>query len=173
VPNFQPPAQANPAAGAPQIPIVIGVLDTQAILNTSGAGKSLNASWTAAVKLMNDDMGKKEDALRVQAQQLEVARSGNPPMAPADYAAKRKALEQQDVQYQQVYAKNKQALDAKLDKARESITAAARKAMQDVAKARGLTLILDRSAVPYSPQPWNITEDVMTRLNKTLPNVKF
>ncbi len=45
--------------------------------------------------------------------------------------------------------------------------------MQDVAKQRGLTLILDRAAVPYSPQPWNITDDVMTRLNKALPTVKL
>jgi len=172
VPDFQPPA-ANPAAGVPQIPVVIGVLDTQAILNASGAGKSLNGQWTAALKQINDDMAKKEDALRAQAQQLEVARSGNPPMAPADYAAKRKALEQLDTQYQAAYGKNKQVLDGRLDKARDAITVAARKAMQDVAKARGLTLILDRSAVPYSPQPWNITEDVMTRLNKALPGVKF
>jgi Skp family chaperone for outer membrane proteins len=45
--------------------------------------------------------------------------------------------------------------------------------MQEVAKARGLTLILDRAAVPYSPQPWNITDEVMARLNKALPSVKL
>jgi Skp family chaperone for outer membrane proteins len=177
VPTFQTaPAQQAPAggaAGAQQIPIIVGVLDTQAILNTSSAGKSLNAQWTAQVKAITDAMAKKEDGLRAQAQQLEVARSGNPPMAPADYAAKRKAIEQQDVQYQQDFAKQKQALDGKLDKARETIANAARKAMADVAKARGLTLILDRSAVPYSPQPWNVTDEVMARLNKALPSVKL
>jgi Skp family chaperone for outer membrane proteins len=164
-----PAGTVNPA----QIPIVVGVLDTQAILNTSSAGKSLNAQWTAQVKAMNDDMAKKEDGLRAQAQQLEAARSGNPPITAADFATRRKALEQQDVKYQQDFAAKKQALDAKLNKARDNIANAARKAMQDVAKARGLTLILDRSAVPYSPQPWNITDEVMTRLNKALPSVKF
>jgi Skp family chaperone for outer membrane proteins len=167
-----PVLPAAPAGGAP-IPIVVGVLDTQAILNASSAGKSLNTQWNAAMKALNDDMAKKEDGLRVQAQQLEAARSGNPPIAPADYAAKRKALEQQDVQFQQAFAKNKAAWDSRLDKARESIAVAARKAMQEVAKARGLTLIFDRAAVPYSPQPWNITDDVMARLNKVLPTVKL
>jgi Skp family chaperone for outer membrane proteins len=166
------PTLPAPAAGAP-IPIVVGVLDTQAILNASSAGKSLNTQWNAAMKALNDDMAKKEDGLRAQAQQLETARSGNPPIAPADYAAKRKALEQQDVQFQQAFAKNKAAWDSRLDKARESIAVAARKAMQEVAKARGLTLIFDRAAVPYSPQPWNITDDVMARLNKVLPTVKL
>jgi len=169
----QAPAQPAQPVAANQIPVIVGVLDTQAILNVSSAGKALNTQWTAAIKALTDDMAKKEDALRVQAQQLETARSGNPPMTPADYAAKRKALEQQDVQYQQAFAKNKQTWDTRLDKARESIATAARKAMQDVAKQRGLTLILDRAAVPYSPQPWNITDEVMARLNKALPSVKL
>ena len=172
VPTFQTqPAQGQ--GGAAAIPVVIGILDTQAVLNASGAGKSLNNQWNAALKALNEDMAKKEDKLRVQAQQLEAARAGNPPMAPADYQNKRKALEAQDVQYQQAYAKSKQSLEGRLNKARDAITNAARKAMQDVAKAHGLTLILDRSAVPYSPQPWNITDEVMQRLNKALPNVKL
>jgi Skp family chaperone for outer membrane proteins len=94
-------------------------------------------------------------------------------MAPADYAAQRKKIEAADIQYQKDFAAKKQALDGKLDKARETIANAARKAMADVAKARGLTLILDRSAVPYSPQPWNVTDEVMARLNKALPSVKL
>jgi Skp family chaperone for outer membrane proteins len=170
------PAQpAAPAGGVPanQIPVVVGVLDTQAILNTSSAGKSLNTQWNAAMKALNDDMQKKEDALRAQAQQLETARAANPPISQADYVAKRKAIEQQDQQYQQAFTKNKQAWDGRLDKARDSIATAARKAMQDIAKQRGLTLILDRAAVPYSPQPWNITDEVMARLNKALPSVKL
>jgi Skp family chaperone for outer membrane proteins len=173
------PAQpAAPAQGgavqANQIPIVVGVLDTQAILNVSAAGKSLNTQWNAALKALNDDMAKKEDGLRAQAQQLEAGRAANPPtVSVAEYAAKRKALEQQDLQFQQAAAKNKQAWDARLNKARDSIAVAARKAMQDVAKQRGLTLILDRAAVPYSPSPWNITDEVMTRLNKALPSVKL
>ena len=168
------PAQPTaPAGGVPanQIPVIVGVLDTQAILNTSSAGKALNTQWNAAMKALNDDMKKKEDGLRAQAQQLEAARGNNPPSA--DYLAKRKALEQQDVQYQQAFAKNKQAWDGRLDKARDSIATAARKAMQDVAKQRGLTLVLDRAAVPYSPQPWNITDEVLARLNKALPSVKL
>jgi Skp family chaperone for outer membrane proteins len=165
-------APAQPAA-TNQIPIVVGVLDTQAILNLSSAGKSLNTQWDAAMKTLDNDLDKKENALRAQAQQLETARNGNPPITPADYAAKRKALEQQDLQYRQALAKNKQSWDARLNKARDVIANAARKAMQDVAKQRGLTLILDRAAVPYSPQPWNVTDEVMARLNKALPSVKL
>jgi Skp family chaperone for outer membrane proteins len=173
----QTTAPAQPAAAgavpANQIPVVVGVLDTQAILNTSAAGKALNTQWNAAMKALNDDMAKKDDGLRAQVQQLETARGGNPPISQADYLAKRKALEQQAAQFQQAFAKNRQAWDARLNKARDSIATAARKAMQDIAKQRGLTLILDRAAVPYSPSPWNITDEVLTRLNKALPSVKL
>lgn len=175
VPTFQvapggQPAQAAPAA---QGAIAFGVMDTQQVLNESNVGKSLNAQWDANVKALNDDMDKKESALRAQAQQLETQRSGNPPISQADYQTKRRALEAQDAQYQQAYDKGKQLLNDRLDKARNTVTTAARKAMQEAAKARGLTVVFDRSAVPYSPEPWNITEDVIQRLNKILPNIKL
>lgn len=182
VPTFQtqPVAPAQPTQPQPSgsasgaaIPVVVGILDTATVLNQSSAGKSLNAQWDAAVKALNADMDKKEGALRAQAQQLEMQRSGNPPMAPADYDAKRKAIEAQDAQYQQAYNSGRQALEAQRQKATETVANAARKAMQDAAKAHGLTLIIDRSAAPYSPQPWNITEEVMQRLNKILPNIKL
>ena len=169
----QTTTQQPAAVPANQIPVIVGVLDTAAILNNSAAGKSLNTQWNASMKALDDDLTKKETALRTQIQQLEAARSANPPISAAEYNEKRKKIEQQGATIQQSVTKNKQALDARLNKAREAITAAARKAMQDVAKQRGLTLILDRAAVPYSPQPWNITDDVMARLNKALPNVKL
>ena len=54
----QPAPAAQPAGTvAPnQIPIIVGVLDTQAILNASSAGKSLNTQWDAAMKALDDDM---------------------------------------------------------------------------------------------------------------------
>ncbi|WP_395021596.1 OmpH family outer membrane protein [Dongia sp.] len=171
----QPAQPAQPAGQVPanQIPVIVGVLDTQAILNNSNAGKSLNTQWDAAMKALNDDAAKKENTLRAQAQQLEAKRGANPPIAQADYVAQLKALQAKENEYQQAFGKNKQAWDARLNKARDAIAVAARKAMADVAKQRGLTLVLDRAAVPYSPSPWNITDDVMARLNKALPNVKL
>jgi Skp family chaperone for outer membrane proteins len=174
------PAQTAPAQTAPaqpvtpsQIPVVIGILDTQQVLNESAVGKSLSAQWIAAQKALDDDMAKKEGGLRAQAQQLDQQRAANPPISPADYNAKMKALQTQDDQFQRDYEQKKQALQDRRTKALQAVTNAARKAMQDVARQRGMTLIMDRSAVPYSPQPWNITDDVMARLNKALPNVKL
>jgi len=94
-------------------------------------------------------------------------------VTPADYSAKRQAIQQQDQLLQQNYDKSKQALGQRLDKARSTITASARKAVQDVAKQRNLTLVLDRSAAHLFAPQWDITDEVMQRLNKTLPNIKL
>ena len=181
VPTFQTaPAQTTPAAPAAapaavpagQVPILLGLLDSGAILNLSSVGKSLNQQWAAALKALDEDTGKKEDALRAQLQALEQQRVANQ-VTPADYSAKRQAIQQQDQLLQQNYDKSKQALGQRLDKARTTITASARKAVQDVAKQRNLTLVLDRSAAHLFAPQWDITDEVMQRLNKSLPNIKL
>ncbi|HVM82449.1 MAG TPA: OmpH family outer membrane protein [Candidatus Binatia bacterium] len=168
------PAAAVPAAQVPaaQVPILLGLLDSGAILNLSSVGKSLNQQWSASLKALDEDTSKKEDALRAQAQALEQQRVANQ-VTPADYAAKRQAIQQQDQLLQQNYDKGKQALGQRLDKARATIAASARKVVQDVAKQRNLTLVLDRSAAHLFAPQWDITDDVMQRLNKSLPNIKL
>ena len=169
------PTQATPAQQIPanQIPIIIGILDSGRVANTSTAGKSLNDQVNAAVNKLEGDFRKKEQTLQQQMQQLMVARSANPPMAPTDFEAKRKALYDQDQKLQADYDKDKQALGARIDKARSKIGETAQKIMQDVAKARGLTLVIERTAAHAFVPQWDITQDVLTRLNKALPNVKL
>jgi outer membrane protein len=178
VPTFETPAQpAQPApAGVPaagQVPIFLGLLDSQALVNTSSAGKSLNTQLNNSINAIETDYQKKEQGLRDQLRQLEIARAGNPPMAVADYNAKRQALAQQDDLLQQAYDKNKQALGDRVTKAKAQMATTLRKIVQDVAKARKLTLVLDRSAAHLFAPQWDITDDVMQRLNKALPNIKL
>jgi Skp family chaperone for outer membrane proteins len=168
------PAQAAPAQiPANQIPVIIGILDSGRIGNASSAGKALNDQVSAALNKLEGDFRKNEQALQQQMQQLMQARSANPPMAPADFEAKRKALYDQDQKLQQTYDKNKQALGQRVEKARAQIGEAAQKIVTDIAKARGLTLVLERTAAHIFVPQWDITQEVMTRLNKALPTVKL
>jgi len=175
----QPAQPAQPAQGtqqqipANQIPVIVGILDSGRIGNASAAGKSLNDQVNAALNKLEADFRKNEQTLSTQMQQLMQARSANPPMAPADFDAKRKKLIDQDQALQQTYDKNKQALGARVEKARGQIGEAAQKIVVDIAKARGLTLVLERTAAHIFVPQWDITQEVMTRLNKALPNVKL
>ena len=179
VPTFQTPAQPAAPAQAPaavpagQIPVNIGILDSGRVSNTSAAGKSLNEQVNAALNQIEAGFNKKEQALQVQMQQLVAARSANPPLAPADFEAKRKALVAADQQLQQSYDADKKALGARVDKARAKIGEALQKILTDIAQKRGLTLVLERTAAHlYVPQ-WDITQEVMTRLNKVVPSIKL
>jgi Skp family chaperone for outer membrane proteins len=165
------PAQAVPAQN---IPVVIGILDTEAVVLGSSAGKSLTQQANAQLKALQDATQKQEDALIGKLKALDGQRRANPAqMSDADYAAQRQTLAAQDDKLRSDYDNNKTALDQRVDKARQSLLAAATKVIQDIAKARGLTLILSRTSAPLFPEQWNITPDVVARLNKSLPSIKL
>jgi len=156
------PAQAVPAQN---IPVVVGILDTEAVVLGSSAGKSLSQQANALLKQLQDATQKQEDALVVKLKALN-------PQAP-DYAAQRQNLVAADDKLRQDFGTNKDALDQRVDKARQSLLQAATKVIQDIAKQRGLTLILSRTSAPLFPESWNITPDVVARLNKALPSLKL
>jgi Skp family chaperone for outer membrane proteins len=169
----QPALAQSTAAPATQLPIVIGILGTQQLMTASTAGKQLMSQANASLKALSEASEKKEEALRTQAQQLETQRNANPPISQSDYIAKRKQLQAQDDQIREDFAKNKQALQQRVDKAQQTILNSAGKIIQDVMKARGMTIVLNRAAAEFYPPQWDITDEVLQRLNKTLPSVKF
>jgi Skp family chaperone for outer membrane proteins len=157
---------AQPAAAPAQaIPVVVGILDTEAVVLGSSAGKSLTQQANAQLKALQDATQKQEDALIAKLKALN-------PQGP-DYAQQRQALGAQDEQLRNAFGNNKDALDGRVEKARQSLLQAATKVIQDIAKARGLTLILSRSSAPLFPESWNITPEVVARLNKALPSIKL
>ena len=169
----QPAAPAQAAPGQ-NIPIVIGILDTEAVVLGSNAGKSLTSQANAQLKALQDATQKQEDALIAKLKTLDTQRRANPPqISDADYGAQRQALVAADDKLRADFGNNKDALDQRVDKARQSLLQAATKVIQEIAKARGLTLILARTSAPLFPEQWNITPDVVARLNKALPSIKL
>jgi Skp family chaperone for outer membrane proteins len=170
-----PAAPAAPAAAPAQsIPVVVGILDTEAVVLGSSAGKSLTTQANAQLKALQDATQKQEDALIAKVKQLETLRRANPPQVTEEqYGQQRQALVAQDDQLRSNFEKNKEALDQKVEKARQSLLQAATKVIQDIAKQRGLTLIIARNSAPLFPEQWNITPDVVARLNKALPSIKL
>ena len=164
---------APAAAPAPQMQPVVGILDTEAVVLGSSAGKSLTQQANALLKQLQDASQKQEDALIVQAKALDAKRGANPPISQQDYMQGRQQLQAQDDKIRSDFDKNRQALDARVEKARQSLLQAASKVIQDVAKSRGLNLILARTSVTLFPEQWNITNDVVARLNKALPSIKL
>jgi Skp family chaperone for outer membrane proteins len=158
------PAQAAPAP-VQNIPVVVGILDTEAVVLGSTAGKSLTQQANALLKGLQDATQKQEDVLIAK---LKALNSQAP-----DYGQQRQVLAAQDDKLRNDFANNKDALDQRVEKARQNLLQAATKVIQDIARARGLTLILSRTSAPLFPESWNITPDVVARLNKALPSIKL
>jgi Skp family chaperone for outer membrane proteins len=158
------PAQAAPVP-AQSIPVVVGILDTEAVVLGSTAGKSLTQQANALLKGLQDATQKQEDVLIAK---LKALNSQAP-----DYGQQRQVLAAQDDKLRNDFANNKDALDQRVEKARQNLLQAATKVIQDIARARGLTLILSRTSAPLFPESWNITPDVVARLNKALPSIKL
>lgn len=168
--SAMPSGAALAQSSGKDVPLVIGTLDWQAIQTQSKAGKSLMSTLQQRGKAINQDIAKKEQAIRAKREQLEQQRSA---LQPADYEAKRKALEKEfDGLRKEANTKRKD-----LEKARnagfEQILKALDGVIRDVADKRGLTLILHRSAVVLGADAWDITEEVKKALDAKLPAVKI
>jgi Skp family chaperone for outer membrane proteins len=161
-----PAAQSAPAAQT--VPVVVGILDMQTIMQQSKAGQSLEAIKSAKAKAMNADMAQTEQNLRTKRQQLDQARSS---MTPADYEAKRTDLDKQFEAFRKTAIAKRKELAQLYNKGIEQIFKTLETVIDDVAKKRGLTLIINRSFVVMSVPSWDITKDVLKGLDAKLAKV--
>jgi Skp family chaperone for outer membrane proteins len=160
-----PTAQNAPA---PNVPVVVGVLDMQTIMQQSKAGQSLEAIKSAKAKAMNADMAQTEQDLRARRQQLDQARSS---MTPADYEAKRADLDKQFEAFRKTAIGKRKELAQLYNKGIEQIFNTLETVIDDIAKKRGLTLIINRSFVVMSEKSWDITKEVLKGLDAKLAKV--
>ena len=165
-------AAAQTAAPQPtaQYPLVVGVLDVDAVLNGSNAGKSLRQQYDQKVKALQADVAKQEDALRTQLQNLQSQRSS---LQPQDFEAKQIAIRQQADKLRQDAIAKRKAINTSAEKARGALIQSAQKSLQEVAQQKGLTLVIDKSATHLSAPGWDIKNEVLQRLNKAMPTIKM
>ena len=165
------PVNSAVAQAAPNTaPLVVGTVDLQTIVTKSKAGQSLEQALVAKSKAINADIGKTEQGLRAQRQQLDQQRSSLPP---ADYQAKVAQLDKQfDTLRKTASAKRKELALAR-NKGLEQISKALDVVISDIAKKRGLTLVINKSLVVLAAENWDITTEVQKGLDAKLPKVSI
>lgn len=157
-------------AQAQNVPLVVGTLDLQVILKQSKAGQSLEAALVAKSKTINADIGTKEQGLRASRQKLEQARSS---LQPADYEAQRAALDKQFEALRTNASAKRRELEQARNKGLEQISKTLDIVIKDIAKQRGLTLIVNKSLVVLAAEDWDITAEVKKGLDAKLPKVNI
>jgi Skp family chaperone for outer membrane proteins len=172
------PAQSAPKTDAPKAEVpgpgtelkapVIAVIDVQKIMQDSNASKgitksfeSLRDSYQKEISALEDKLRKNEDELRKQQTVL----------SPEALANKRRDFEKQVADVQKTVQNRKRALETSLNEAMAVVHKTMVEVVADISRERGANLVLARQQFVLVDTQLDVTDAVMERVNKKLPQV--
>ncbi|HEY0252638.1 MAG TPA: OmpH family outer membrane protein [Kofleriaceae bacterium] len=147
-PLFTPAAKG--AVPSPRI----GVIDLDNTLSTTPAGKRANEAFEGTRKKKQGELDKQQQDLKAAAADLEKQKTV---LKPEAYEQKRADLEKKFVDLQQVYVKLERDLAGERTKLIQDLLKQAGPKIEQVAKAEGVNLIIDREAVVYADKEVDLT----------------
>jgi outer membrane protein len=134
--------------------VKIGVIDIDNTLSSTPAGKRANDAFEKARKVKQADLDKKQQDLKRAEADLEKQKQV---MKPDAFQAKREDLEKQFVELQQVYVKLEKELAGERTKLIQDLLKQAGPKIEAIAKAEGVSLIVDREAVVWASPDVDLT----------------
>jgi outer membrane protein len=160
--------QQTQAQSQPQL--VVGVVDFSGIMAESKAGKSLKAQADKQADAFEAEYKKQGKAFSDLEQKLEEQRAS---LSREDYQKKVTDLNAQGKKMRDALTAKKQALDAAFSKARDQLKKALLDIVVDIAKKRGMTLVLNKNDTVLSAESFDFSSEALKRLNEKLPSVKM
>lgn len=157
-----------PAAAQDGSTVSIVVIDTQQIYREATSVKGLQEHINKQRTDYQDEIRKKEEALRGAGQELERQRAL---LAAESYAAKRRELEEQVAALQREVQLRKRGLEKLFAEGMNRVRNALVEISQEIAKAREADLVIEKSAIVLVKPDLEITQEVLAGLNKTLPTI--
>ncbi|WP_372396677.1 OmpH family outer membrane protein [Azospirillum sp. HJ39] len=161
-------AAKPPAPGAELKAPVIAVIDVQKIMQESSASKgitksfeTLRDSYQKEISALEDKLRKNEDELRKQQTVL----------SPEALANKRRDFEKQVAEVQKTVQNRKRALETGLNEAMAVVHKTMVEVVADISRERGANLVLARQQFVLVDTQLDVTDTVMERVNKKLPQV--
>jgi outer membrane protein len=168
--TVQMPAHAAPDWGNKEvIRQGIGIVDIQALLRDSKAGKSIQKQMEGLQKTFRDDVAKQEKDLRAADEQLGRQRTV---LSQEAFEAKRLELQKEIAQAQGKVQEKKRILDTAFGKAVEQVQNKAVQIIAKVAEQKKLLLVIPRTQVVLAENSMDLTQTVMSDLDKDLTSVK-
>ena len=136
----------------------IGVIDLDNTLSTTPAGKRANDAFEKTRKTKQSELDKKQDDLKRAAADLEKQKSV---LKPDAYAAKRDELEKRFMELQGTLQKLEKDLAGERQHLMQDLLKQAQPLVEKLAKAEGVTIIVDRQSVVWADPATDLT----TKLN--------
>jgi len=133
----------------------IGVIDLDNTLSTTPAGKRANEAFEKNRKAKQAELDKQQQDLKAAAADLDKQKAV---LKPEAYAQKHTDLEKKFVDLQQVYVKLERDLAGERTKLIQDLLKQAGPKIEQVAKAEGVNLIVDREAVVFADPSVDLTQ---------------
>jgi outer membrane protein len=133
----------------------IGVIDIENTLSTTPAGKRANEQFEKTRKAKQADLDKRQGELKKSAADLEKQQAV---LKPEVFKQRREELEKKFVELQQTYVKLERELAADRTKLIQDLLKQAEPRIEKIAKAEGVSLIIDQSAIVWSEPAVDLTQ---------------
>ena len=146
----------------------IGIVNIQKIMNDSTAAKSVRDQLQSKQKSFQAELDAKEKELLKEDQELVKQRSN---MDKAAFEAKVNAFREKAAKAQGDIRTKKASLDQVFSTALEQIQTAVINITSEVAREKQLTVVISSAQVLYGDSSLDITDEVLSRLNKKLGSV--
>ena len=166
-------AQQAPKPQAGRIVAVefpIAVLDVQKILRDSSAVKNIREQVTKYGSSFENEIEKERNEIRAANQELTRQRTI---LSPDAFAEKRRVFEEKVVGVQRLVQQRQRELDASRNRAMAEVNKAYTEVVAKFAAERNLAVILRKVQTVFTLGNLDVTQEVLSRLNKQLPTVKI
>ena len=149
---------------------VIAVLDVQQVLRRAVAAKRIRKVMEVRRKKFEEEIS--EERLQLQGEENQF-RKQSTILSPEAMSNKRRVLENKVSDLRRKAEQKRGILNRAFNGATRELRQEIAKVLADLMKERNITITLARKAVLVFDQRLNVTEEVLMRLDKNLPNVKI
>lgn len=147
----------------------VAVVNIQKVMKDSTAAKSVREQLEGKQKAYQTEITKKEEELKKEDEELGKQRSV---LAKDAFEKKAQAFRKKATDMQKEVQSKKAMLDSGFERALTDIQQATTGIIADLAKEKGFTMAIPTSQILYADPAMDISDDVLERLNKKLPDLK-
>jgi len=162
-------ALAQTSTTSVEIP-VIAVLDVQQVLRRAVAAKGIRVVMEARRKTFEEEIS--EERLQLKAEENKL-RKQSTILSPEVTNEKRRVLENKVSDLRRKAEQKRGILSRAFNRATRELRQEIAKVLADLMKEKNITITLARKAVLVFDQRLSVTEEVLKRLDKNLPDVKI
>ena len=147
----------------------IGVIDINKILAEANAAvEAAEEIEKIAIEIENEIKSSDEEIIKEQNLLIE----SQSIMAPEAFEAKRIEYESKIQTYNSERQSKLMKIDELIAISRNDILNAMKPILEEISNEKGITIILEKTSIMLNAEKMDITNEVLKKLNKSLPNIK-